>query len=178
MSGGRSQIFHARYPQIMGRSLTVVVALSLVVVACSGENLTIPPDDSKSSPTAPPAGGDGEHVLLQGEIDLVAASAFGDPGFHEVLELTGTIPEAAAGMAGELLVRLVDIGRPDQECDREHPLSGCATVDWSDFEDRPGVPPGGVFDNHLNVVSTSGPVELFLSETDGLAQAPDSYSPT
>jgi hypothetical protein len=77
-----------------------------------------------------------------------------------------------------LSVRLVDIGRPDQKCDREHPLSGCATVDWSDFEDRPGVPTGGVFDNHLNLVSASGPLQLFLSETDGLAETPDSYSPT
>ena len=162
----------------MGRYLTVVVALALVVVACSGENLTIPTDDSRSTTTTSPAGGGGDFVLLEGKVELPAASAFGDPGFHEVLELTGTIPEAAAGMAGELSVRLVDIGRPDQECDREHPLSGCATVDWSDFEDRPGVPAGGVFDNHLNVVSTSGPLQLFLSETDGLAEAPDSYSPT
>ena len=178
MSGGQSQILHARYPQIMGRYLTVVVALSLVVVACSGENLTIPTDDSRSTPTASPAGGDGGFVLLEGEVELVAASAFGDPGFHEVLVVTGTIPQAVAGMTGELSVRLVDIGRPDQKCDREHPLSGCATVDWSDFEDRPGVPAGGVFDNHLNLVSMSGPLQLFLSETDGLAETPDSYSPT
>ena len=162
----------------MGRYLGVVVVLSLVVVACAGENLTIPPDKSESTTTAPLASGTVESVLLEGEVELVAASAFGDPGFHEVLELTGTIPEAAAGMAGELLVKLVDIGRPEQRCDRDHSLSGCATVDWSDFEDRPGVPTGGVFDNHLTVISTSGPIELFLSETDGLAEAPDSYSPT
>ena len=147
----------------MGRYLTVVAALALVVVACSGENLTIPTDDFRSTTTTPPADGDGEFVLLQGEVELVAASAFGDPGFHEILELTGTVP-AAAGMTGELSVRLVDIGRTDQEL--------------SDFVDRPGVPTGGVFDNYLNVVSTSGRLELFLSETRGLAEAPDSYSPT
>ncbi len=76
----------------------MVVALSLVVVACSGENLTIPTDDSRSTTTASPAGGGGEFVLVAGEVELPAASGFGDPGFHEVLELTGTIPEAAVGM--------------------------------------------------------------------------------
>jgi hypothetical protein len=57
-------------------------------------------------------------------------------------------------------------------------LSGCATVDWSDFEDRPRVPAGGVFDNHLSVVSSSGAIDLFLSERRGLASSPDEYSPT
>ena len=117
-------------------------------------------------------------VLLAGSIQIPAASAFGDPGFHEAFVLTGTVPEAVAGVSGELVVRLRDVGRPNQTCDRDHPLSGCATVDWSDFEDRPGVPSGGVFDNHLNVVTTSGAVELFLTERRGLATTPDQYSPT
>ena len=162
----------------MGRYLTAGLALLLVVVACAGENVTIRPDVPGPTSTAPPLGNDGESVLLEGEVELATAGTFGDPGFHQILELTGAIPEAAEGLAGELAVILVDIGRPDQECDRDHPLSGCATVDWSDFEDRPGVPTGGVFDNRLNVTSTSGPIELFLSETAGLAEAPDSYSPT
>jgi len=160
----------------MGRHLTETVAVLLVVVACAGENQTVTTANSEIATTIPR--GDGEFVLLEGGIDLATASAFGDPGFHQILELTGTVPEAAAGMAGELVVTLVDIDRPGQECDRDHPLSGCATVDWSDFEDRPGVPTGGVFDNHLNVVAASGSIELFLSETGELADVPDSYSPT
>ena len=160
----------------MGRQLTAAAAVLLVIVACSGKSLTVPTTNSESTATIP--NGDGESVLLEGEFELATANTFGDPGFHQVLELTGTLPEAAAENGGELAVILVDSGRPDQECDRDHPLSGCATVDWSDFEDRPGVPTGGVFDNHLTVTSTSGLVELFLSETRGLAKAPDSYSPT
>jgi len=116
--------------------------------------------------------------VLEGTIDIPDASAFGDPGFHESVVLTGTVPEAAAEQPGDLVVRLRDVDHPNQTCDRHHPLSGCATIDWSDFEDRPRVPTGGVFDNHLNVVSTSGDVMLFLSEDRGLAAMPDEYSPT
>lgn len=161
----------------MGRYLNMVAVLSLIVVACTGENLTITSAPGETATPGPSVSEDGEYVLLEGEAELATASAFGDPGFHEILELIGTVPEEAGG-AGEMLVILTDLGRPEKECDRDHPLSGCATVDWSDFEDRPGVPTGGVFDNHLNVVSTSGPIELFLSETRDLAEAPDSYSPT
>ena len=117
-------------------------------------------------------------MLLSGSVEVPAAGAFGDPGFHEPLTLTGTIPESAAGLTGELVVRLFDVRKPDRACDRDHPLSGCTTVDWSDFEDRPGVPSGGVFDNRLSVLSTAGPTEYFLSERRGLATTLDEYSPT
>lgn len=91
--------------------------------------------------------------------------------------LSGTLPDTAAS-AGRLTVRLRDVTRPNQTCDRNHPLSGCATVDWADFEGRPSVPSGGVFDNRLSITTTSGTVDLFLSETLTLASTPDSYSPT
>jgi hypothetical protein len=115
--------------------------------------------------------------VLEGTIDIPAASAFGDPGFHESVVLTGTVPEAAAEQPGDLVVRLRDVDHPNQTCNRDHPLSGCVTIDWSDIEDRPRVPTGGVFGNHLNVVSTSGDVMLFLSEDRGLAGTPDNTHP-
>ena len=77
-----------------------------------------------------------------------------------------------------LVLVLRDASRPGQTCDRQHPLSGCATVDWSVFEGRPGVPPGGVFDNRIVIRRPSGERTLFLSEGGVLADAPDSYSPT
>lgn len=116
-------------------------------------------------------------VLLAGSVDVPGAQSFNDPGFHEPIVLTGTVPANGAEQAGQLVVILRDSGRPSQTCDRDHPLSGCVTVDWSDFDDRPGVPPGGVFDNRLTVVSTTGPVTHFLSERNGLAPQPDDYSP-
>ena len=117
-------------------------------------------------------------MLLSGSFEVPAANGFGDPGFHEPFTLTGTVPGSAAGRSGEVVVRLFDAGRPDQACDRDHPLSGCATIDWSDFENRPGVPDGGVFDNRLSIASTSGLIDLYLSEGRGLAATPDQYSPT
>lgn len=116
--------------------------------------------------------------MLAGSVTIPGARAFEDPGFHEVVVVTGIVPDAAAGLSGQLVIGLRDVGRPEQTCDRDHPLSGCVTVDWSDFEGRPGVPGDGVFDNRLNVVSAAGAVELFLSEDRGLAATPDEYSPT
>ena len=76
---------------------------------------------------------------------------------HEVLTDSQTIPEDIAATAGRRLVlTLRDLGRPEETCDREHPLSGCATVDWSDFDGRPNVPPGCVFEHRLLLQLASG----------------------
>ena len=119
-------------------------------------------------------------MLLSGSVRIPAAQSLGDPGFHEVFVLTGTLPDDAAGTTGELVVRLWDADRPDLTCDADHPqnIAGCATIDWSDFEDRPAVPVGGVFDNHLKLISSNGEQQLFLSEERGLADTPDEYVPT
>jgi hypothetical protein len=165
----------------MRQILIAATVIFLIVAACSAES-NPPPSPSTSSTTAPAATNDVPDppaaVLLAGTVEIPGAGAFEDPGFHEVVILSGVLPDAASGLSGQLTVSLMDVGRPEQTCDRDHPLSGCVTVDWSDFEGRPGVPGGGVFDNHLNLVSASGPVEFFLSETNGLASTPDSYSPT
>jgi hypothetical protein len=169
---------------LVRQSLLAVAAFALVVAACAGEESAVSAPSSIVPSTTPAEVPSTEEPgsgvpLMSGSFQIPAANAFDDPGFHETFVLTGAVPAAAGGVSGELIVRLFDVGRPDQTCDRDHPLSGCATVDWSDFENRPGVPVGGVFDNHLSVVSTSGgPVELFLSERRGLAATPDQYSPT
>ncbi len=162
-------------------SLIAVATFALVAAACSGTGPTDSPESTTADiglpSTSRPVDGTGV-VVLSGTIEVPAAEAFGDPGFHEAFTLTGTVPEPAAGVTGELVVRLVDAERPNQTCDRDHPLSGCVTIDWSDFEERPAVPDGGVFDNRLSIVSTAGPIDLFLSERRGLAATPDQYSPT
>jgi hypothetical protein len=165
----------------MRRTLIAATAISLVAAACSaGSNPPATPSVSSTiaSAAAIDAPNGATTILLAGSVEIPGAGAFEDPGFHEVLVLSGRLPDEVSELSGQLTVSLKDIGRPEQTCDRDHPLSGCVTVDWSDFEGRPGVPGGGVFDNHLNLVSASGPVEFFLSETNGLASTPDSYSPT
>ena len=73
------------------------------------------------------------------------------PGFHEVVTAAGRVIEEQ-GSPGDILVfRLQDVTRPDVECSSEHPLSGCVTIDWSDFEDRPRVPPGGAFAHRVTM---------------------------
>ena len=79
--------------------------------------------------------------------------------------------------AAHLVLTLRDLGRPQQGCSREHPLSGCATVDWSDFDGRPNVPPGGVFEHRLVLQLASGAQAFFLSDSGSLNEAPDRYKP-
>ena len=76
-----------------------------------------------------------------------------------------------------IVVSLWDAGRPDQACSNDHPLSGCATVDWSDAEGRPNVPAGGVFDNSLELQLSDGARTFYLSERGLLAEEADVYDP-
>lgn len=76
-----------------------------------------------------------------------------------------------------LVLALQDLSRADQQCDREHPLSGCATVDWSDSEGRPNVPAGGVFDNRVTLSLGAGERDFFLSESGTLLPAADAFRP-
>ena len=114
-------------------------------------------------------------MLAEGSFELSTAAAFGDPGFHETL--TASTTTVAAAGPGRLVLALRDLDRPDQTCDQDHPLSGCATVDWSDSEDRPNVPEGGVFDNHVILDVAGETARLFLSESGALASVPDQFSP-
>ena len=117
-------------------------------------------------------------VLAAGEVDLPAAQAFGEPGFHSAIMLVHELEaDVTSRDAGRLVVALWDAGRPAQVCDSEHPLSGCATIDWSDAESRPNVPPGGVFDNSITLELESGLQTFFLSETGILHDAPDAFDP-
>ncbi|MFQ5556969.1 MAG: hypothetical protein ACE5GB_05615 [Acidimicrobiales bacterium] len=160
------------------RSLVVVSsAVAMLAVACGGTGQV----DRSSVPSEPTVreerSGGSEVILLSGEVAVPGAQAFGAPGFHEPVVVSEVLPEGVPGEPGALVLRLRDVDRPGQTCDREHPLSGCVTVDWSDFDDRPGVPPGGVFDNHVTFGSGSGALALFLTESGALASMPDQYSP-
>ncbi len=113
-------------------------------------------------------------TLAAGTFRLPAANAFGEPGFHQVVVVEARVPPNVPSRRGlRLVVSLRDAGRPGQTCESEHPLSGCATVDWSDDPSRPKVPPGGVFDNSL----TLGRIKLFLRESGALASRPDAFEP-
>ena len=119
-----------------------------------------------------------ERTLISGEFILPAAQSFGDSGFHEVLIVTQSLPQDIGSTEGlRLVLALRDADRPGQTCSQDHPLSGCATVDWSDSQGRPGVPPGGVFDNHLTLRLASAERSFFLSDTGALNDAPDDFKP-
>lgn len=75
------------------------------------------------------------------------------------------------------MVSLWDATRPAQTCNRNHPLSGCVTIDWSDAPERPHVPPSGVFDNQITLSTEQGPHTLYLSEAGSLNSIPDQFSP-
>src|SRR5438132_3690556 len=111
-------------------------------------------------------------LLAAGTLSLPAASAFGEPGFHQALVAQARLPQAIP-RGTRLVLSLRDASRPRQTCSSEHPLSGCATVDWSDDPSRPKVPPSGVFLNEL----AAGGRTYFLSESGALARRPDRFEP-
>lgn len=138
---------------------------------------TASPDPVAPDPP-PPIQPISPYLIAAGEFDLPAAAAFGDPGFHESIQLIHTVPstlETTTGM--RIIVTLWDAGRPDQACSRNHPLSGCATVDWSDAEGRPNVPAGGVFENSLQLQLEQGERTFYLSELGILAEEADVFDP-
>lgn len=115
-------------------------------------------------------------ALVAGELRVPAARSFGDPGFHEVL-IASKRPHADLRTPARfrLVLSLRDIGRPKQRCSSEHPLSGCATVDWADFQGRPKVPRSGVFQNTVTVELAAGRRTFFLSPSGALARHPNPY---
>ena len=153
----------------------------LLVAACSNDGASdadATTDDTTDS-TDLDGAGEPAPIIAAGVFSLAAADSFESEGFHQVIELDTVVAGGYTVLAGASLVLVLrDASRPGQTCDRQHPLSGCATVDWSDFEGRPGVPPGGVLDNRIVIRRPSGERTLFLSESGVRPDAPDAYSPT
>lgn len=140
-----------------------------------------PPPPAAATPnySGPSAAATAPVVLASGVFELPGAGGIGDvPGFHEELMAEGVLPaRLPATGGGTLVLSLRDASRPDITCGSEHPLSGCATVDWSDFEERPRVPAGGVFEQRLDLTLATGEQALFLSESGALNAQPDEFSP-
>ena len=164
---------------VLGLVLVIACGSEAVVESGTGQNVTaiptaVPSPDAEAGRPLPGAA----RILASGEFRLLAANAFGEPGFHEVLTATHDLPSDLSSITGKRLVlRLWDAGRPERNCNSEHPLSGCATVDWSDAPGRPNVPPGGVFDNSITFQFAAGERNFFLSESSDLNDQPDSFDP-
>lgn len=174
----------------MSRGIGFIALAGLLLVSACSSSRAHEATDSAADPVTratspsgvatpgPATAGDRTLVLATGLLTLPAANSFGDRGFHEVLTATHQLPaDIALPEEARLVVTLRDATRPDQRCTRQHPLSGCATVDWSDADGRPGVPTGGVFNNHVTVRLTQGSRTLFLSESNSLSDAPDPFRP-
>ena len=151
----------------------LILAVGLLAAGCSSGDDVPRPDVSEPAGTATEG-----LILATGTLDLAAATAFGEPGFHETLLAQASVPPDIGSTTGRRLVlTLRDASRPGQECSRQHPLSGCATVDWSDEPGRPNVTPDGVFDNRLVVELVTGALILFLHEDGELATEPEPFKP-
>ena len=157
--------------------LIVVVVAALAAAGCGGGQSPAAPDarvnDETQARDPTPSGSSrlsSAVVLAQGVLTVPAATSFDTAGFHETYDLALAVPADIGSTVGSRLVlALRDVSRPDQRCDREHPLSGCATVDWSDF--------GGVFDNRLTLSLSAAERNFFLSESGSLMIVADAFSP-
>lgn len=116
--------------------------------------------------------------LANGEFNVPAASAVGEPGFHEPFSATHPIPSRLDPTKGKrLIIALRDLSRPQQRCDGDDPRSGCATVDWSDDPSRPKAPRSGGFDNSITLQLASGSRTYYLTASEALADQPDKLDP-
>ena len=182
----RRKMSHHRH--LRGELYLVVVPIFLILIACGTRATDAPTERTSRDPLSgtveiPSTAVDGfsrtaVQSLVTGEFTLAAARAFGEPGFHQVYTARHSFPPDL-GQSAEMRVVLSirDAGRSAITCSIEHPLSGCATVDWSDEPSRPKVPPGGVFENSVTLQLASGSRTFFLSESGSLNDAPDRYDP-
>ena len=163
----------------------MALILSLACTSKDSDEPSVPQVNETGLPTKQPLSSEvaemtriGPLKLASDEFNLPAALSFDAPGFHEVLTETGVLPGDLGPSAGmRLILALRDAGASEISCDREHPLSGCATVDWSDAEGFRNVQPGGVFVNSLTVHLVSGERTFYLSESGSLNDAPDAFDP-
>ena len=168
--------------------LSWLIALSaLVLAACS--NATVPLSSNTDGPTKSGTSGLPAETLESSEmaLTLLASGAFDvpavqgikdAPGFHEVFDATALVPPAIhVGSGSRILIRFRDRTRPHVTCASEHPLSGCVTLDWSDFPERPRVPAGGAFEQRLTLDAAAGHQDLYLSQSGTLNARPDQYEP-
>ena len=156
--------------------------MALALAAACGSNAvseTVSGQIPASTPTVPvSSNAQTANVLAAGEFKLPAAESFDEPGFHAVLTSAHDLPAGLAYATGKRLVlKLWDADRPGQNCRSEHPLSGCATVDWSDAEGRPNVPLGGVFENSVTLQVGGEDRVFFLSKSGDLKDSPDTFDP-
>jgi hypothetical protein len=171
------------------RSLRWLIALSaLVLAACS--NTTAPLSSNTDEPTTFGTSGVPAEtsvassetfltVLASGTFEVPAVQGINDaPGFHEVFDAAALVPPSIhVGSGSRILIRFRDRTRPDVTCASEHPLSGCVTLDWSDFPERPRVPAEGAFEQRLTLDAAAGHQDLFLSNSGTLNARPDHYEP-
>ena len=161
------------------RESSIAPLICVILAACGGSasNITGP---SEPEPTvSPPSGPTDPTALASGSFLLLAAGAFGEPGFHEALRITAALPDTLGPTTGlTLVLELRDLSRPDVTCAAPHPTSGCATGDWDDFPGRPATPESGLFLNRLRVVAEGRARDFFLRKTLTLADDPEPGPPT
>ena len=110
-------------------------------------------------------------VIASGQFELREGIQFKQFSFRH------TVPLGLGSTTGrQLAVRLRDVTQPDRTCEIDHPLSGCATIDWP-------LPEGTVplvdenFRNLVAVETANGLLEFHLRMDDGLSSQPEPVHP-
>ncbi|MCH9647009.1 MAG: hypothetical protein K0U98_02155 [Deltaproteobacteria bacterium] len=113
-------------------------------------------------------------VLASGTYDLQFSTGPGSPTFNSALTRMHTLPGDLGATAGaRLVVSLIDLSRPDQDCDPDDPsggiFEGCAVVDWP-FPGRRGI-------NLIEAQLTTGFETFHLRMGDVLSDEPEPSGP-
>ncbi len=114
--------------------------------------------------------------IVSGSFEVPQFRSTSDPNYHTFRSITGQLPADLPDTAGrQLTIVLFDIDNPDLSCEIQHPLEGCTTIDWDDFQGVPNVPLSGYFDNSFTTRMGGEETKLFLRQDLSLSLVNNSH---
>ncbi|MCA9692117.1 MAG: hypothetical protein KC636_21115 [Myxococcales bacterium] len=109
-----------------------------------------------------------EATLVRGEFTIPAGAVVDAFVFSAEGE-----PPPFSTVGADVIVRVLDLTHPERDqtslCSGNHPLNGCATVDYGAF--------GDTYDNHLIVAGEGGPIALHLFKDRTIQFGPEPLPP-
>ncbi len=114
--------------------------------------------------------------LTSGTFEVPQFSRTSDATYHTARAASGTLPATLPDTVGrQLVIELFDVDNPTVRCTFDHPLGGCTTIDWDDFQESANVPPSGYFDNSFTTTMAGTERKLFLRRDLSLSLVNNSH---
>jgi hypothetical protein len=149
--------------EVRGRLLLITAAGALA--GCGAGTRPAPIVCPGGSPGVEASGAVNRRPIAQGVLHVPGLPA--PERADHVFSFGQDLRKGATARRGDtLILTLRDVGRPRSTCANDHPLSGCATIDW--FGGEPGRR-GRPLSNSVTIDLASGPHTFYLRETGALS---------